>query len=424
MNREVHVRFCEEPGGKFRWLTHQFTSFAENCCISAAGRDFQGQVEYTRAMMKNLQAQVEKTLLAYNDPYLNTNLVAAQAIKQVVVDQGNVHVDVELGFPAKSYYALLQQTLASALKQIDGVNQVHVQVDSKVKPHLHQLQMQAIAGVKNIIAIASAKGGVGKSTVAVNVASALAVEGAKVGLLDADIYGPSQPTLLGVHHQPEVQNQRRIEPIEVYGLQTMSIGYLIPSTTPAVWRGPMVSKALQQLLLTTHWQDLDYLIIDLPPGTGDIQLTLVQRVPVTGAVIVTTPQELAVIDARKGLEMFRKVDVPVLGLVENMSSYLCSACGHEEYLFGSGGGAQLASQCDVRLLASLPLRAEIRAATEAGKPIVFAKPDDECSQMFRQLALAMAAELSLRVATVKTNQILDFVGRTGAEKHSGVNDGN
>jgi ATP-binding protein involved in chromosome partitioning len=259
-----------------------------------------------------------------------------------------------------------------------------------------QKALKPIDNIKNIIAVASGKGGVGKSTTAVNLALALAEEGAKVGVLDADIYGPSQPRMLGITGKPESADGKTLEPMVGYGLQAMSIGFLIDEETPMIWRGPMVTQALEQLLNDTNWADLDYLVVDLPPGTGDTQLTLAQKVPVSGAVIVTTPQDIALLDARKGLKMFEKVEVPVLGIVENMSTHICSNCGHEEHIFGSGGGASMASQYHVDLLGSLPLDIRIREETDGGKPTVVAEPEARISQIYREIARKTAAKLSLQ----------------------------
>lgn len=256
--------------------------------------------------------------------------------------------------------------------------------------------MKTLPNVKNIIAIASGKGGVGKSTTAVNLAIALAQEGANTGILDADIYGPSQPTMLGVKERPNLKDQKTLQPVMAHGLQSMSIGYLIDETAPMVWRGPMVSMALQQLLHDTHWDDLDYLIIDLPPGTGDIQLTLAQKIPVTGAIIVTTPQDLALMDARRACEMFRKVHVPVLGVIENMSIHICSKCGHHESIFGEGGGKHLAERYDVELLGSLPLDIHIRQQTDGGKPITISNPKNPISQKYHHIAKRIIEKLSLQ----------------------------
>ena len=279
---------------------------------------------------------------------------------------------------------------------VDGVSSVEVNVGWKVVAHSVQKSLKPIDNVKNIIAVASGKGGVGKSTTAVNMALALAAEGAKVGILDADIYGPSQPRMLGVSGQPESKDGKTLEPMEAYGLQAMSIGFLVDEETPMIWRGPMVTQALEQLLNDTNWANLDYLIIDLPPGTGDTQLTLAQKVPVSGAVIVTTPQDIALLDARKGFKMFEKVEVPVLGIVENMSTHICSNCNHEEHIFGEGGGKRMAEQYGVDFLGGLPLDIRIREETDGGKPTVVAEPDSRIAQIYREISRKTAAKLALQ----------------------------
>jgi ATP-binding protein involved in chromosome partitioning len=250
--------------------------------------------------------------------------------------------------------------------------------------------------VKNIIAIASGKGGVGKSTTAVNLALALKAEGATVGILDADIYGPSQPRMLGVTDKPKSPDGKTLEPLMGHGVQSMSIGYLIEEETPMIWRGPMVTQALEQLLNDTDWQDVDYLIIDLPPGTGDIQLTLAQKVPVSGALIITTPQDIALLDARKALKMFEKVDVRVLGIVENMSIHICSECGHEEHIFGKGGGQSMSEEYEVDFVGALPLDKQIREEVDNGNPTVASDPDGRITQIYREIARRVAAKLSLQ----------------------------
>jgi ATP-binding protein involved in chromosome partitioning len=264
----------------------------------------------------------------------------------------------------------------------------------KIVSHAVQRGVKLVPGVKNIIAIASGKGGVGKSTTAVNLALALAAEGVSVGMLDADIYGPSQPTMLGITGRPESRDGKRLEPMEGHGIQAMSIGFLIDVETPMVWRGPMVTQALEQLLNETNWRDIDYLVVDLPPGTGDIQLTLAQRVPVTGAVIVTTPQDIALMDARKGLKMFEKVNIPILGVVENMSLHICSKCGHEEHVFGEGGGARMSKDYGIDLLGSLPLDISIREQADSGKPTVVADPDGRVAEIYRQIARRVAVKIA------------------------------
>ncbi|WJW76057.1 iron-sulfur cluster carrier protein ApbC [Thiohalobacter sp. IOR34] len=339
-------------------------------------------------------SQVESALKAYIDPYLDKDLVSAKCIKDIKVDGGKVSVDVVLGFPAEGYRDELAAKLKEQVAALEGVDEVQVEVSSNIVAHAVQKGVEPIKGIKNIIAVASGKGGVGKSTTAVNLALALSAEGAKVGLLDADIYGPSQPRMLGISGKPESRDGKTLEPLVSYHIQAMSIGFLVDEETPMIWRGPMVTQALQQLLGDTNWDDLDYLVIDLPPGTGDTQLTLAQQVPVSGAVIVTTPQDIALLDARKGLKMFEKVEVPVLGIVENMSIHICSNCGHEEHIFGEGGGERMAEQYDVDFLGALPLDIRIREETDSGKPTVVAEPDSRIAQIYRDIARRTAAKLS------------------------------
>jgi ATP-binding protein involved in chromosome partitioning len=340
------------------------------------------------------QLQVETALKEVIDPYLEQDLVSAKSVKNIKVDGGTVAVDIVLGYPAKGSQAELAAKLKEKVAAIGGVSNVTINISSKVVSHGVQKGVKPIEGVKNIIAVASGKGGVGKSTVAVNLALALSAEGATVGILDADIYGPSQPRMLGVSMKPESKDGKKMEPIMSYHLQAMSIGFLVDEETPMIWRGPMVTQALEQLLRETNWQDLDYLIIDLPPGTGDIQLTLAQKVPVTGAVIVTTPQDIALLDARKGLKMFEKVEIPVMGIVENMSTHICSKCGHEEHIFGEGGGRRMAEENDVDFIGSIPLDIRIREQTDGGKPTVVAEPDGRLAQIYRDIARRVAGKLS------------------------------
>ena len=342
------------------------------------------------------QLQVETALKEVIDPYLEQDLVTAKAVKGIVVDGDTVSVDIVLGYPAKGVKEALAGRLREKVLAIKGVKAAHVTVDSRIVTHGVQKGVKPIPGVKNIIAVASGKGGVGKSTTAVNLALALSAEGARAGILDADIYGPSQPRMLGSRAKPESKDGRRMEPVPSYHLQSMSIGYLIDEETPMIWRGPMVTQALEQLLRDTNWQDLDYLVVDLPPGTGDIQLTLAQKVPVTGAVIVTTPQDIALLDARKGLKMFEKVSVPVLGIVENMSLHVCTNCGHVDHIFGIGGGARMAEQYGVRLLGELPLDARVREEADGGRPTVAAEPESARADAYLQMARRTAAALSLR----------------------------
>jgi len=345
-------------------------------------------------MAEVTRESVEAKLKEYIDPYLQKDLVAAKAVKNINIDGGAVSIEVVLGFPAKGYFATLTDKLTEMVGSVDGVSDVKVSVDFKIATHKAQKGVEQIPGIKNVIAVASGKGGVGKSTTSVNLALALSAEGASVGILDADIYGPSQPRMLGVSQRPESEDGKSLEPINSYGIQAMSIGFLVDEETPMIWRGPMVTQALNQLINDTKWKDLDYLIIDLPPGTGDIQLTLAQRVPVSGAIIVTTPQDIALLDARKALKMFEKVEVPVLGVIENMSIHICSECGHEEHIFGEGGGASMSEQYDVDFLGSLPLDMAIRKDTDDGKPTVVREPESRIAQIYCEIARRVAGKLS------------------------------
>ena len=326
-------------------------------------------------------------------PGIDKPLSAVGRVLSADLSDSTAKIELQLGFPAKGIEAGLEQSIRDTLQ----VDKVDLSLTSKITAHGVQRNLKPLANVKNIIAIASGKGGVGKSTTAVNIAVALAVEGASVGVLDADIYGPSQPLMLGLAgERPTSVDGQTMQPLTAHGVQVMSIGFLIDPDQPMVWRGPMVTSALNQLLSETQWDDLDYLIVDMPPGTGDIQLTLSQQVPVSGAVIVTTPQDIALLDARKGLQMFRKVSVPILGLVENMSTHICTACGHEEPIFGSGGGEQMAADFDVEMIGSIPLDIRIREQTDGGTPSVIAEPDGPHAHAYRQTARRMAALLAIQ----------------------------
>ena len=340
------------------------------------------------------EQDVQSALKQLTDPNTKTDYVTGKAAKNIKIDGNNVALDILLGYPSKSQIEPLRKEITAKLKTLPGVGSVNVNVTSKIVSHAVQRGVKLIPGVKNIIAVASGKGGVGKSTTAVNLALALAAEGANVGILDADIYGPSQPMMLGIAGRPESKDGKSLEPMEAHGLQAMSIGFLIDTETPMVWRGPMVTQALEQLVNETKWRDVDYLIVDLPPGTGDIQLTLAQRVPVTGAVIVTTPQDIALIDARKGLKMFEKVGIPILGIVENMSLHICTQCGHEEHIFGEGGGARMGADYKVELLGSLPLDMRIRQQADSGKPTVVVDPDGRIAEIYRQIARRVAVKIA------------------------------
>jgi ATP-binding protein involved in chromosome partitioning len=340
--------------------------------------------------------QVEEAIKGYVEPHLGKDLVTAKCVKGIAIDGDRVKVNLVLGFPAKGVQRDIAGAVQERVQGIEGVASAEVSVSWEIKAHSVQKSLKPIDAIKNIIAVASGKGGVGKSTTAVNLALALSAEGARVGILDADIYGPSQPRMLGITAKPESKDGKTLEPLNSYHLQAMSIGFLIDEETPMIWRGPMVTQALEQLLNDTNWSDLDYLVVDLPPGTGDTQLTLAQKVPVSGAVIVTTPQDIALLDARKGLKMFEKVEVPVLGIVENMSIHICSNCGHEEPIFGTGGGKLMSEQYGVDLLGQLPLDIRIREETDGGKPTVVAEPEARISQIYREIARKTAAKLSLQ----------------------------
>ena len=342
------------------------------------------------------QQSVEDKIKSYIDPYLKADLVSSKVIKDIKLDGDAVAVEIVLGFAVGKYADVLAGKIQELVESIDDVSKATVNVSHKIVSHAVQKGVKSVNGVKNIIAVASGKGGVGKSTTAVNLALALSADGATVGILDADIYGPSQPRMLGVSQQPESEDGKTLQPINSYGLQAMSIGFLIEEETPMIWRGPMVTQALEQLLNDTQWKDVDYLVVDLPPGTGDTQLTLAQKVPVTGAVIVTTPQDIALLDARKGLKMFEKVEIPVLGIVENMSIHICSECGHEEHIFGQGGGQSMADQFDVDMLGSLPLDMSIRQSTDDGKPSVVAEPDGRIAEIYADISRRISAKMSLQ----------------------------
>lgn len=340
--------------------------------------------------------QITEALKAVTDPNTGKDFVSTRALKNLQVAGGDVSFDVELGYPAKSQVPALRKALIAAARGVPGVENVSVNVATRVIAHAAQRGVALMPNVKNIIAVASGKGGVGKSTTAVNLALALAAEGASVGLLDADIYGPSQPMMMGVDARPESEDGQTMEPLENYGVQVMSIGFLVAQDEAMIWRGPMATQALEQLLRQTNWKDLDYLIVDMPPGTGDIQLTLSQRVPMTGAVIVTTPQDIALLDAKKGIKMFEKVGVPILGIVENMAVHVCSKCGHAEHIFGEGGGKRMAAEYGMDYLGALPLDINIRLQADSGKPTVIADPDGEVAALYKGVARQVAVKIAAK----------------------------
>jgi ATP-binding protein involved in chromosome partitioning len=337
---------------------------------------------------------VKAALSQVIDPNTGKDLVSTKSAKNIRLESNDVVLDVELGYPAKSQIDGIRRAVIAAIKGINGAGNVTANVYSKIIAHSVQRGVKLMPNVKNIIAVASGKGGVGKSTTAVNLALALAAEGAQVGILDADIYGPSQPMMMGINARPETLDGTTMEPLENHGLQVASIGFMIDPDEPMVWRGPIVTQALQQLLTQTNWRDLDYLIVDMPPGTGDVQLTLSQKVPVTGAVIVTTPQDIALLDARKGLKMFEKVDIPIIGIVENMSMHVCSNCGHAEAIFGEGGGEKMCRDFGVDFLGKLPLTMSIREQTDSGTPTVVADPDGKVAQIYKEIARKVAVKVA------------------------------
>lgn len=340
---------------------------------------------------------LRSALDSYPDPYLGETFGAAQAVQQLTATAGGASVRIRLGFPVGGYLEELTAALKAHLAQAGITTPLTVELVADIRSHAVQRNLKPLEQIKNVVAVASGKGGVGKSTVAVNLALAWAAQGARVGLLDADIYGPSQPLMLGLEGQrPTSPDNKQIQPLEAHGVVAMSIGFLVDADQALVWRGPMVTQALTQLLSDTQWGSLDYLVVDMPPGTGDIQLTLAQRVPVSGAVIVTTPQDIALADARKGLKMFEKVSVPVLGIVENMSIHICSNCGHPEHIFGAGGGARMAAQYGTALLGELPLDSRIREEADGGRPTVVADPHSARAAAYFQMARRTAGVLSRR----------------------------
>jgi len=342
----------------------------------------------TQALLTALQTVV--------DPNTGKDFVSTKALKNLQVNDGDVSFDVELGYPAKSQMPGFRKALIAAARTVAGVDNVSVNLTTKITTHAVQRGVALLPNVKNIVAVASGKGGVGKSTTTVNLALALAAEGAKVGILDADIYGPSQPMMMGIEGRPDSTDGQTMEPLENHGLQVMSIGFLVDKDEAMIWRGPMATQALDQLLRQTNWKELDYLLVDMPPGTGDIQLTLSQKVPLTGAVIVTTPQDIALLDARKGIKMFEKVGVPILGIVENMAVYCCPNCGHTEHIFGADGGKRMAAEYNMDYLGALPLTMQIRVQADSGKPTVVADPDGEVAGIYKAVARQVAIKIAQR----------------------------
>jgi len=344
--------------------------------------------------MSITENDVKTALSEVIDPNTQKDFVTTKSVKNIKIEEGQVAFELELGYPAASQVEMLRGMAAAAVLELPGVEGVAIRAYSKIVSHTVQRGMKLMPNVKNIIAVASGKGGVGKSTTAVNLALALSAEGASVGILDADIYGPSQPMMLGVAGRPVTNDGKSMEPLENHGIQVSSVGFMIDPDEPMVWRGPMASGALQQLLEQTNWRDLDYLIVDMPPGTGDIQLTLSQKVPVTGAVIVTTPQDIALLDARKGLKMFEKVGIPILGVVENMSTHTCTNCGHTEAIFGHGGGEKMCADFGVDFLGALPLTLSIREQADAGRPTVVADPEGQVAAIYKQIARRVAVKIA------------------------------
>ncbi|HET9822310.1 MAG TPA: iron-sulfur cluster carrier protein ApbC [Burkholderiaceae bacterium] len=346
--------------------------------------------------MAPTEAALLDALKTVIDPNTGKDFVGPRQVRNLKVEGGDVSFDVELGYPAKSQIPALRKALIAAARTVPGVENVSANLSTRIIAHAVQRGVQLLPTIKNVVAVASGKGGVGKSTTAVNLALALAAEGARVGILDADIYGPSQPMMMGIEGRPESVDGKSMEPLENYGVQVMSIGFLVDADNPMIWRGPMATQALEQLLRQTNWNDLDYLIVDMPPGTGDIQLTLSQRVPLTGAVIVTTPQDIALLDARKGLKMFEKVGVPILGLVENMAMHVCSQCGHVEHIFGADGGKKMAAEYGVDYLGALPLTMAIREQADSGRPTVVSDPDGEIAQIYKTVARQVAIKIAAK----------------------------
>ncbi|WFE68739.1 iron-sulfur cluster carrier protein ApbC [Thiomicrospira sp. R3] len=348
----------------------------------------------TDGISEAMKQQIESNLSGFSLPHMKTDLNAIKCIQDLSLKSHTLSFTLNWPYPAKSLHAEVDEKLNKLLCQIEGIDKTKINHQIKIKAHQTQPNVQALAQIKNIIAVGSGKGGVGKSTTSINLALALAEQGARVGVLDADIYGPSLPTLLGLHGKPNSEDGKSMQPMQAHGLQAMSIGFLIEEDTPMIWRGPIVTQTLTQLLKETAWDNLDYLIIDLPPGTGDVQLTLAQQIPVSGAVIVTTPQDLALIDAKKAYKMFEKVNIPVLGIIENMSTHICSNCGHEEAIFGENGGEKLAQTYGIPFLGAMPLAMAIRQQADQGKPSMVAEPDGAYANKYREISFKISAQLA------------------------------
>jgi ATP-binding protein involved in chromosome partitioning len=328
------------------------------------------------------------------DPQTGRDFVSTKQLRNLRIEGGDVSFDIELGYPAESQVAALRKSLITAARSVPGVENVSVNIGWKIVAHAVQRGVALLPRVKNVIAVASGKGGVGKSTTTANLALALAAEGARVGILDADIYGPSQPMMMGLSGRPESEDGKTMNPLTGHGVEVMSIGFLVNEDQAMIWRGPMATQALDQLLRQTNWGELDYLLVDMPPGTGDIALTLSQRVPLTGAVIVTTPQDIALIDAKKGINMFQKVGVPILGIVENMAVYCCPNCGHVAHIFGADGARKMAAQFGVDVLGALPLNLSIREQADSGCPTVAAEPAGEIAALYKTVARTLAVKVA------------------------------
>jgi len=349
---------------------------------------------FGNSLSAEMQTQLETQLKEVTIPFLKENIIEAKALKSTKFKKGILTLTLALPFPMKSQWPALEHQIKTQLASLESVQDIQIQFETQILSHDTQGSTQPFENIKNIIAISSGKGGVGKSTTTVNLALALQQEGASVGILDADIYGPSIPTMLNITQKPETEDGKSMLPLIAYGIQAMSIGALMDPDTPMVWRGPLVTQTLTQLLKETNWQDLDYLLIDLPPGTGDVQLTLSQQIPVTGAIVVTTPQEVSLMDARKGLKMFEKVNIPILGVIENMSTHICTNCGHEEAIFGEHGGELMAQKYQVPFLGAMPLNSQIRQEADEGHPTVVAEPSSDLALKYKNMAYLATAEIA------------------------------